>query len=412
MRETPATADTQASTGYRVRLAALTVLVGADTGFALAWLLGKANTLAMMFSMWLLLSAGVVGGLIAAFYAWRFAGRGKAGARAARLTCGLLSVAGAASVAYALATQPYAGETVAIMWLDGLFLRGIVPSAAVIAPALALVFGGALVGAVWAVRGWREQAEALRNADPSEHPPLVTRKQVMTAAAVAAASLAAYYFIPGVKGWISTAIDVLARGDIEYVRDYLRSFGVWAPVVSSVLMILQSLAAPLPAFVVTFSNGLLFGWAWGALLSWSSAMAGAALCFWIARSFGRPVVERLAGGSTGLEVSDLFFDRYGDRAVLIARLLPFVSFDIISYGAGLTRITFWRFFWATGLGQLPATIVYSYLGQNLTGSVRVLFLIFLFTAVVFVVGATIRPHFMSRLRARKAAASAAALAGE
>jgi uncharacterized membrane protein YdjX (TVP38/TMEM64 family) len=111
------------------------------------------------------------------------------------------------------------------------------------------------------------------------------------------------------------------------------------------------------------------------------------------------VVEKLAGGSSAVEVSDLFFERYGDRAVLIARLLPFVSFDIISYGAGLTSMGFWRFFIATGIGQLPATLVYSYLGQNLTGSVRILFFIFVFTAAVFVIAASVRPMFMRKLRA-------------
>jgi uncharacterized membrane protein YdjX (TVP38/TMEM64 family) len=82
--------------------------------------------------------------------------------------------------------------------------------------------------------------------------------------------------------------------------------------------------------VVTFTNGLLFGWVWGALLSWSSAMVGAALCFWTARALGRPMVERLVGGTRALETSDLFVARHGTRSVLIARLLPFVSFDVVS----------------------------------------------------------------------------------
>jgi len=225
------------------------------------------------------------------------------------------------------------------------------------------------------------------------------KRQLAIAAVVAAVGAAAYLLVPSVREWVSTAIDVLARGDIEAVRDYLLSFGVWAPVVSALLMILQSVAAPLPAFVITFANGLLFGWFWGAVLSWSSAMAGAALCFWIARTLGRPAVEKLAGGSHALGVSDLFFDKYGPRTVLIARLLPFVSFDIISYGAGLTSMSFWGFFWATGLGQLPATLLYSYLGQNLTGSVRVLVAIFLITIAIFVAASAIRPVYLARLAA-------------
>jgi uncharacterized membrane protein YdjX (TVP38/TMEM64 family) len=44
-------------------------------------------------------------------------------------------------------------------------------------------------------------------------------------------------------------------------------------------MILQAVVAPLPAFLITFANASLFGAFWGAALSWTSAMAGAALCF-------------------------------------------------------------------------------------------------------------------------------------
>ena len=58
-------------------------------------------------------------------------------------------------------------------------------------------------------------------------------------------------------------------------------------------MILQSIAAPLPAFVITFANAALFGWVKGAILSWSSAMTGAALCFYIAKFLGRSTVENI-----------------------------------------------------------------------------------------------------------------------
>lgn len=220
------------------------------------------------------------------------------------------------------------------------------------------------------------------------------RKRALVAGAAAVVvGVLVYQFAPAFKASVDTAASKVASGDISAVRDYLLTFGPWAPIVSALLMVLQSIAAPLPAFVVTFSNGLLFGWLWGAALSWSSAMAGAALCFFIARSLGRPAVEKLVGGSTALEVSDRFFERFGKRAVLIARLLPFVSFDIISYGAGLTSMRFWPFFIATGIGQLPATLVYSYLGQNMGGSVRLLFFTFTITIAIFVAIAAARPAF-------------------
>ena len=241
---------------------------------------------------------------------------------------------------------------------------------------------------------------------------LVSRKQVLTFLAVVVVCVAAYTFIPQVRSTVSTAVQILAQGKVEVVRDYLLGFGVWAPVVSAFLMILQSIVAPLPAFVITFANGMMFGWVWGALLSWSSAMAGAAICFYIARTLGRPVVEKLVGGTRALEVSDMFFERYGERTVLITRILPFVSFDLISYGAGLTAIGFWPFFVATGVGQLPATLVYSYLGQNLTGSIRVLFWVFAVTISIAVTASIIRPFYMRRLEAKVAVESAAREASE
>ena len=159
---------------------------------------------------------------------------------------------------------------------------------------------------------------------------------------------------------------------LETTREYIASYGVLAPIVSAILMIFQSVIAPLPAFLITFANGLLFGVWWGAALSWSSAMLGAALCFFIARVLGRPVIVKLLS-EAAVNTSDQFFQRYGKHAVLIARLVPVISFDVISYGAGLTGMRFLGFAIATGIGQLPATLLYSYLGDRVTGSIKALF---------------------------------------
>jgi uncharacterized membrane protein YdjX (TVP38/TMEM64 family) len=186
-----------------------------------------------------------------------------------------------------------------------------------------------------------------------------------------------FYFVqPGVQYFINDSTSMLASADISKFKDYLLSFGALAPVISAALMILQAVVAPLPAFVITFANGMLFGAFWGSLLSWSSAMLGAALCYFIARMLGRPIVERLVS-KTAVEWVDKFFVRYGKHSVLLARLLPFISFDLVSYGAGLTSMNFWSFFVATGIGQAPATVLYSYLGQTASGSVKLLFWVFI-----------------------------------
>ncbi|WP_073090769.1 TVP38/TMEM64 family protein [Thermosyntropha lipolytica] len=197
------------------------------------------------------------------------------------------------------------------------------------------------------------------------------RKSLAIKIGILVVLILAYFFISPLREAVRQGVVVLTSLDLEGVKEYILSFGIWAPVISFLLMVLQSVAAPLPAFLITFANAGLFGWVKGAILSWTSAMAGAALCFAIARFYGRGAVEKLVPSKALAEV-DIFFEHYGKWAVLMARLLPFVSFDIVSYAAGLTSMSFWSFMWATGLGQLPATLIYSYAGDMLAGSARTL----------------------------------------
>jgi len=178
-------------------------------------------------------------------------------------------------------------------------------------------------------------------------------------------------FVPSVNRGLNTIMKMFATGDFEVVKAFVASYGIYAAIVSFLLMVLQSIVAPLPAFLITFANANLFGWWKGAILSWSSAMVGAGLCFCIARILGRDVVEKLTSKS-GLKNIDDFFEKHGKMSILIARLLPFISFDIVSYAAGLTSMSFLSFFIATGIGQLPATIVYSIVGGMLTGGARIM----------------------------------------
>ncbi|KAF5047612.1 TVP38/TMEM64 family inner membrane protein YdjZ [anaerobic digester metagenome] len=208
-------------------------------------------------------------------------------------------------------------------------------------------------------------------------------------------SLGAYFFIPSVHQSVRHIFTLLSSMDVEAVAKYIRSFGAWAMAISFALMILQSIAAPIPAFLLTFANAAIFGWWQGAILSWTSAMAGAAICFALARLFGRDAVVRLTSGSS-LEQIDVFFERYGRNAILIMRLLPFISFDLVSYAAGLTSIGFWSFFIATGIGQLPATIIYSYVGGMLTGGTKLLVSGLLILFALSVLGLMIKKMYQAR----------------
>ncbi len=180
---------------------------------------------------------------------------------------------------------------------------------------------------------------------------------------IAAAFGLLYLLSAGFRSEVNRALGILGHGDVAGLREYILSFGAWAPVASSLLMVLQALAAPLPSFLITFANGLAFGVFQGWVLSVFGHTLAAAVCFWISRSLGRGFVEALVGRA-GLESADRWFARWGLYAVFLARLIPGVSFDIISYAAGLTPMGFRSFITASILGIVPQTFFYSFLGHR------------------------------------------------
>lgn len=218
-------------------------------------------------------------------------------------------------------------------------------------------------------------------------------KIILLAAALMIISFA--LIIPISREWLLDVISQLSSGDVESVKKYILSYGPLAAIISFILMMLQSIIAPFPAFIITFANAAIFGWLGGAVLSWISAMAGAGICFAIARIYGRDVVVKFTGKKV-LKSIDTFFEEYGTNAILIARFLPFVPFDPISYAAGLTPMKFKKFFIATGIGQLPATIVYSYVGSTIAGGTKLLVNGLLVLFAVFTLGIILKDRFKKK----------------
>ncbi|MDU4959833.1 MAG: TVP38/TMEM64 family protein [Sporomusaceae bacterium] len=188
--------------------------------------------------------------------------------------------------------------------------------------------------------------------------------------ALLALAVLAYWQLPCVNRFIDRGVAYLSLRDVEGLRLFILSYGVWAPVSSILLMVLQSLVPLVPGLAVTLLNAWIFGWQWGALYSWLGAALGATLDFALARWYGRPLVEKVVS-LPQLAVFDVFFQKHGVIAVFITRLTPVIPFKVVSYGSGLTTLSPCQFILATAIGQTPAIIVYSILGQNLRSNLPV-----------------------------------------
>jgi uncharacterized membrane protein YdjX (TVP38/TMEM64 family) len=149
---------------------------------------------------------------------------------------------------------------------------------------------------------------------------------------------------------------------VQDVQALVASWGAWGVAASIALMVAHSFL-PFPAEVVALADGMIYGPLWGSVITWVGAMLGASLAFALARSLGRPFVLRLLSEKRRLEL-ERWSRRRGALALLVARLVPLIAFNLINYAAGLTHVSWWTFLWATGLGILPLTILLAVLGEN------------------------------------------------
>ncbi len=147
----------------------------------------------------------------------------------------------------------------------------------------------------------------------------------------------------------------------DRVRSTIAGMGPWAPVAFMGLGVAFVLLA-LPGWTTTVLAGFLFGPVWGVVFAALAATTGAILCFLIARGLGRDFIQARLGAR--LRKLDDGLATRGFRYMLFLRVLPFVPFVGISYGAGVSRVRFESYVLATLLGPLPMTAVYAYLGST------------------------------------------------
>lgn len=145
------------------------------------------------------------------------------------------------------------------------------------------------------------------------------------------------------------------------IKNYISSFGMLAPVIYIVMFTLIPLTL-FPDAVLAVAGGMIFGVGFGTLYTVIGAVCGATLSFFMSRFFGRGLVQRLIKGKA--EWFEDGIEKRGFLFIFILRLIPLVPFDVISYGAGLSKIKYKDFILATSIGIIPGVWVYSNLGDK------------------------------------------------
>lgn len=152
----------------------------------------------------------------------------------------------------------------------------------------------------------------------------------------------------------------------------------------------------LPAMGLTIAAGTMFGVVYGTLYVALGGAVSTIVGFYFARWIGRKTAERLVSQSKLLKDFVSKTNKNGKKAVFYLRLFN-IPWDIVSYWAGLSGISFKDFYIASMLPLLPVSFLYTYFGSNVFSPASAGFIIPL--AIILIMGAS--PYVISNWEKRR-----------
>ena len=149
--------------------------------------------------------------------------------------------------------------------------------------------------------------------------------------------------------------------NLDSLKNLILSSGYFAPLIYIIAFALVPLTF-FPDSVLAILGGSIFGLGGGFLYTSIGALIGGSISFFISRILGQFFVEKFENDKLK-NIQELLKDN-GFLMILLLRLIPLFPFDLISYGAGLTKISYKDFALGTLIGTIPGILVFVNLGAQ------------------------------------------------
>ena len=192
------------------------------------------------------------------------------------------------------------------------------------------------------------------------------------------------------------------RGAVRHMDRIQRSHGMIGFTLAFVVIYGFGTAIGFPALPFTVAAGVLFGTELGSVLSWTGALVGAVVGYWLARTVGHDIVVRWLTRSpraSGAVARARDFD-----GLLRLRLIPVLPLGTVNFVGGLARAPFAPYLAATALGVIPSTLVYTYFADALLdgfGSGQRSAIMTMAVASALLIAISLVPNWVARRQARR-----------
>lgn len=176
--------------------------------------------------------------------------------------------------------------------------------------------------------------------------------------------LVAWSYASGGFAFVVLSTSIEGAEKVAYIRSFFEGWGGWAPLIYVAIVVVEVVVAPLPGTMLYVPGGLIFGWFVGGLTSLIGNVIGAGICCAIARHLGRPYAEKFFSKES-IAKYDAMLTRNAVWVILLLRINPVTSADLVSYAAGFTSMPVWKVMLGTFLGMAPLCFVQAYFAEEI-----------------------------------------------
>ncbi|MEO1067657.1 MAG: VTT domain-containing protein [Cyanobacteria bacterium J06638_6] len=120
------------------------------------------------------------------------------------------------------------------------------------------------------------------------------------------------------------------------LKDAISGFGIWGPLLYILVLALSVVVSQIPGLPMACAAGAVWGTWLGGFYSICGGFIGAMVAYYLGRTLGRSSIRALSGKT--LYFTTLRGHVFLGWLVFVSRLLPIVSFDLVSYGAGMAGL--------------------------------------------------------------------------
>jgi len=171
-----------------------------------------------------------------------------------------------------------------------------------------------------------------------------------------------FFLTPYGKNLFKSILEIFSSS--QSLQEYIKKYGVLAPIVFIIIQLLQVIIAPIPGNITTLAGGALFGVWKGFIYGSLGIYIGSTIAYWIARFYGKPLVIKLMSKATYDRYSDTFIGR-SFFVLLTVFLFPFFPDDALCLIAGVSKIKFGLFIILVIVGRTPSILLTSYIGAGI-----------------------------------------------